>query len=369
MIHELRSRPARPSRRTVFAMAALVLGAAHAGADGTQSALLVVDATHERVLRVPLTGGAVTVFSPPAGVQTNLLTSPRGIGVGPDGTIVVANHSEGTLVEIDPATGAQFPVAGLFSGPPEIGSFVRDAAVNPRGTALGFLPTLGVVSWGALRQVVRNTFDTTGSLLASFPSPYDPHIGLFVAARDPGTNDPVDYYVATDSIPAILRYDGASGTMTLFRDYGDVDSIHGLDVSTVDPFLLVASFRGEACPGDENGVALIGEASTRLLVDGAHGCPGPVALDTSAGVLYTVDATADPQRVSGIHVDLLPFTSAFHVATLPSGSSAIDMAFARVPEPRAAALGASMLVALAGLACARRCAFGGPSHNPVPRRA
>ena len=201
---------------------------------------------------------------------------------------------------------------------------------------------------------MRNTFDTTGSLLAPYPSPYDPYVGIFVVAWDPGTTDPIDYFVATDSIPAILRYDGASDTMTPFRDYADVDSIHGLDVSTADPFLLVASFRGQACPGDENGVALIGEASTRLLVDGAYGCPGPVALDSSTGVLYTVDATGNPQRVIGIDVDLLPFTNEFPVATLPSGASASDMAFARVPEPDSAALGASMLVALACVASARR---------------
>jgi DNA-binding beta-propeller fold protein YncE len=336
----------------------IALAAIHAGADGIEpappNALLVVDGTNLRVLRVPLAGGAATVFSPPAGAQTNLLTSPRGIGVGPDGTIVVANFFENTLVEIDPATGAQFPVAGLLSGAPAIGSLPRDVAVNPRDTAPGFLPTLGVASQGELHQVVRNTFDTMGSLLAPYPSPYDPYVGIFVAAWDPGTTDPIDHFVATDSIPAILRYDGASGTMTLFRDYADVDSIHGLDVSTAGPFLLVASFRGQACPGDENGVALIGETSTRLLVDGAYGCPGPVALDSSARVLYTVDATGNPQRVIGIQFDQLPFATEFPVATLPSGASAIDMALARVPEPGSAALGASMLAALACVASVRR---------------
>ena len=320
------------------------------------NALLVVDDNGKRVLRVALDGSAVTVFSPPQGAQTNLLTSPSGIGTGPDGTIVVANFVEGTLVEIDPATGAQFPVAGLFSGPPAIGSVPRDVAVNPREPAFGFLPTLGVAAQGALHQVVRSTFDTTGSLLAPYPSPYDPQNARFVAERDPGTSDPIDYYVATDSVPAILRYDGATGTVAPFRDYGTVGSIYGLDAPATGPYLLVVSYRGEPCNGYgiENGVHLIREGgATDSISSGSYGCPGPVALDSSTGLLYTVDATGSPQRVVGMDTDPFPGTS-FEVAPLPSGTSASDMALARVPEPAAVALAAAALGALAATARAHR---------------
>ena len=100
------------SAARIAAAFGIALAASSAGADGIEpsrpNALLVVDGTNLRVLRVPLAGGEVTVFSPPEGVQTNLLTSPRGIGVGPDGTIVVANFFENTLVEIDPATARSF---------------------------------------------------------------------------------------------------------------------------------------------------------------------------------------------------------------------------------------------------------------------
>jgi len=337
-----------------FVLAMLVLAAARAGADGTQpaapNALLVVDENKPpSVLRVPLAGGAVTVFSPPAGAQTNLLTSPRGIGVGPDGTIVVANFFEGTLVEIDPATGAQFPVAGLLSGPPVIGSLPRDVAVNPRDPAPGFLPTLGVASQGELHQVVRNTFDTTGSLLAPYPSPYDPYVARFVVALDPGNGDPMDYVVATDALPKLLHYDGALDAFEpLPHPVGDFT---GLDVPRDFTVQLVAGIRSEPCPSPSNGILFFTSLSDFPYFVAAP-CPGPVAYDRFAQLLYYVDAGSNPQDV---RVNGQP------IATLPSGTSAIDMALARVPEPGRVALHAAALVALGGLLRAH------PGRRPCAR--
>jgi len=343
-----------PVLRALAAAAALAL-AAHGAAADVPNALLVVDQNNQRVLRAELASGVVSVFSPPAGAQTNLLTSARGIGVGPDGAIVVTNYIENTLVEIDPATGAQFPVADFFSGdPPAIGVGPLDVAVNPREPAPGFLPTLGVASQGELHQVVRSALTTTGSLLAPYPIPYDTSLGTFVVARDPGTTDPIDYYVATGGTPAILRYDGASETIVPFRDYGSVDSIRGLAAPEIGPYELVVSYLGAPCPSYDNGVALIGASGTFGISGGSYGCPGPVAFDSATGTLYTADASANPQAIVALDTDLLPGASTNPFATLPSGAIASDMAVAAVPEPSAAALTAFVVSTLLALGAARR---------------
>jgi sugar lactone lactonase YvrE len=344
----------RAARIACAVWIALAGSAAFAGsAPPIPNALLVVDQNNQRVLRAELASGVVSVFSPPAGAQTNLLTSARGIGVGPDGTIVVTNYVENTLVEIDPATGAQFPVADFFSGdPPAIGLGPLDVAVNPRAPAPGFLPTLGVASQGALHQVVRSAFAATGSLLATYPSPYDTSLGNFLVARDPGTADPIDYYVATGGTPAILRYDGASDTFVPYRDYGSVDSIRGLAAPESGPYELVVSYLGAPCPSYDNGVALIGASGTSGISGGSYDCPGPVAFDSATGTLYTADASANPQAIVALDTDLLPGAPTAPFATLPSGAIASDMAVAAVPEPSAAALAALVVFMLFALRAA-----------------
>lgn len=343
--------------RIAFALGLLLVGgSASAGLQlAIPNALLVVDSNNQRVLRVALSDGAVTVFSPPPGAQTNLLTSPRGIGVGRDGTIVVANYFEGNLVELDPATGAQFPVAGLLSGPPAIGTLTRDVAVNPRDPAPGTFATLGVVALGELDQVLRTGLSTTGSLLEPYPSPYDPYLGRFVVARAPGTNDPIDYVVATDAIPALLRYVGAADAFTPLWEPAGLDSIDGLDAPLDGPYPLVASYRFDACPSGGNGIKLFTDVTNDGGIDvHAVSCPGPVAYASRTNLLYYVDAGVSPQGIVAIagigggQISIVP------VATLPSGATASDMALAYVPEPDAMALGAAALGALARLASRRR---------------
>lgn len=307
-------------------------GAASAGLQfATPNALLVVDGNNDRVLRVPLAGGAVTVFSPPAGAQINLLDAPRGIGVGPDGTIVVANFFTGKLIELDPATGAQFPVAAPLSSPPAIGSLPRDVAVNPRPPALGFFPTLGVASQGELHQVVRSAFAATGSLLAPYPSPYDPYAAAFVVPVLPGNDDPLDYVVATTSIPALLWYDGALDAFTPIWEDEAVDVIQGLDAPRDGPYALVASFLVAACPSFSNGIRFFTQlAETGSLVY-PDTCPGPIAYDGANNILFVVALDTVPLqviRVTGFGV----FPVASIAGTLPGGTSASDMALANVPE-------------------------------------
>jgi hypothetical protein len=341
--------------------AGITLAGAPAFAGGLQLAipnsLLVVDRNNQRVLRVALDDGAVTVFSPPEGAQANLLTSPRGIGVGRDGTIVVANYFENTLVEIDRATGAQFPVEGIFSGPPAIGTGPRDVAVNPRDPAPGFFPTLGVASQGALHQVVRNALDTTGTLLAPYPISYGPYLGNFVVPRLPGNEDPLDYVVATGPIAALLWYDGAADVFTPIWEPLDVDAITGLDAPREGPYALVAAFHKTPCSMQNSGVKLfttLGETGSGISNTGF--CPGPVAYDGRTDTVYVVDADPDPQIVFGIDDPLAvngPIYSYEH-ATLPSGASASDMALAYVPEPERATSGAVALGMLASADSARR---------------
>lgn len=323
--------------RIAFAVALVALGVTSAAATAaTPSALLVVDENNLRVLRVPLGGGPVTVLSPPSGATENLLTSPRGIGTGPDGEIFVANYFEATLVFIDAATGAQFPVEGSLSGPPAIGSLPRDVAVNPREPSPGFFRTVGVAALSELHQVVQSGFSTTGSLLATYPSPYTGWLGRFVSARDPGGDGPIDYFVAIDAVPAILRYRGATDAFTLFYD-PDGATIHGLDAP---PGNVVTSVREEACPSMENGVLVFDADSAsgfRYVAD----CPGPVAHDADGATTYFVDAGSSPQRVMRIqNGGIAP------IADLASATSAIDMAL-YAPEPAAPLVGAIALLALA----------------------
>jgi len=338
---------------------ALAFVASHALAGGIQparpNALLVVDENNGRVLRVALADGEVTVFSPPEGVQTNLLTSPRGIGVGSDGSIVVANYFEGTLVEIDPATGAQFPVAGLLSGPPAIGTLPRDVALNPREPAPGFLPTLGVAAQGELHQVVRNALDSTGSLLAPYPSPYDPQLGEFVVPVLPDNDDPLDWVVATGAIPALLWYDGLGDAFTPIWAPIGVDTITGLDARRGgSPFALVAGYRSGACESGPHGLLFFPTLAEEGSVDIATACPGPVAYDAQTDTAFFVDVSANPDVVLGVYgVGGGGLISWNERGTLPSGTSARDMALARVPEPGAGASCAAVLVALAGTASVR----------------
>jgi hypothetical protein len=332
---------------------AVAFAASHALAGGIQparpNALLVVDENNQRVLRVALADGEVTVFSPPEGAGTNLLTSARGIGVGSDGSIVVANYFEATLVEIDPATGAQFPVAGLLSGPLAIGTLPRDVALNPRAPAPGFLPTLGVASQGALHQVVRNALDTTGSLLALYPSPYDPHLGEFVVPALPENDDPLDYVVATGTDPALLWYDGLGDAFTPIWTPLGVDAITGLDAPRGEsPFALVAAYRSGPCEGGSHGLMFFPTLAEAGSVDIPSDCPGPVAYDARTDTTFFVDVKIDPKVVIGVYgVGGGGLISWDERATLPSGTSARDMALARVPEPGVAGLGAAALAALA----------------------
>lgn len=336
--------------RVAFALSvACAAGAAAAGIHpATPNALLVVDENNQRILRVSLDASEVTVFSPPEGAEANLLTSPRGIGVGADGSIVVANYFEATLVEIDPATGAQFPVAGLFSGPPAIGSLPRDVALNPREPAPGMFATLAVASEGELHQVVRNALDTTGSLLAPYPSPYDPHLGEFVVPVLPGNDDPLDYVVATGSIPALLWYDGVADAFTPIWTPIAVDAITGLDAPRdASPFALVAGYRSGPCERGVHGLAFFPMLAATGIVDVASACPGPVAYDAQTDTAFFVDESVEPNVVLGVNgVGAGGSVSWSPRATLPSGTSARDMALARVPEPRGTSIALLTLVAI-----------------------
>jgi streptogramin lyase len=59
--------------------------------------------------------GAVDDFSPRDG-GGNLIDTPRGIASSPEGEVYVTNYADGSLVKIDPATGAQSIVEFFWGG-------------------------------------------------------------------------------------------------------------------------------------------------------------------------------------------------------------------------------------------------------------
>lgn len=328
--------------------------------------VLVVDLANARVLRVDGTGGVATFSPPPA--TTNLFDSPSGIGVGPDGTIVVANES-GSLVQLDPASGSQSLVEGLFSGPPDLGVEPQDVAVNPRAPAPGFAPSLFVGSLGEIRLVVRSALSAEGSPLAPFPAPWGGYETHHVAAWAPNETDPFDVFASIGS--AVLRYGGVQDAVTTFwtTPYGVVD---GLDVQGATNPVVGIAWRNAACPASTNGIYLVDSSSQpaelALSTAGLLACPRGLAWLGGSYDAYALDVGQDPPRLIRIDQVLAtpPIVTQRVAATLPSGTDPVDLAV-YTPEPGAALGGpvAALVLAAAG----RRRALGGAARNPVPRRA
>lgn len=328
--------------------------------------VIVVDHANARVLRVDGNGGVAT-FSPPSATP-NLFDSPSGIGVGPDGTIVVANES-GSLVKLDPASGAQSLVEGIFSGPPDLGVEPQDVAVNPRAPAPGFAPSLFVGSLGEVRLVVRSALATDGSPLAPFPDPWGTYETHHIAAWVPNETDPFDVFASIGS--AVLRYGGVQDTIATFwtAPYGVVD---GLDVRGATSPIVGIAWRNSACPASTNGIYLVDPSSQpadfALSTAGLLACPRGLAWLGGSYDAYALDVGQDPPRLIRIDQVLAapPIVTQRVAATLPSGTHPVDLAV-YTPEPGAALGGLVAMFALAGVS--RRHALGGAPSNPVPRRA
>jgi hypothetical protein len=325
--------------------------------------VLVVDLANARVLRVDGNGGVASFSPPPA--TTNLLDSPSGIGVGPDGTIVVANET-GSLVQLDPASGAQSLVEGLFSGPPDLGVEPQDVAVNPRAPAPGFAPSLFIGALGELRLVVRSALSTDGIQLAPFPDPWGTYETYHVAAWAPNETDPFDVFASIGS--AVLRYGGVQDTITTFwtPPYGVAD---GLDVQETSSPIVGIAWRNAACPASTNGIYLVDPSSQpaefALSTAGLLACPRGIAWLGGRYDAYALDVGQDPPRLIRIDQVLAapPIVTQRVAATLPSGTDPVDLAV-YTPEP-GEALG--RLVAMFALAAVGR--LGGSARNPVNRRA
>lgn len=341
----------RPLVRALTTCAAMAAVAAPAGAGLRPGDVLVVDLENERVLRVTQSGG-VTTFSPPP-ATTNLFDSPSGIGVGPDGTIVVANES-GSLVQLDPASGAQALVAGVFSGPPDLGVEPQDVAVNPRVPAPGFEPSLYVGAKDELRLVTRSAFSTDGTQLAPFPPAWlgweTHHVSLWA----PNDTDPFDVFASI--VAAVLRYDGDQDAIL---DYWVAPSgwIEGLDVAPGATPTVGVAWRKSPCPSSENGIYLVNPVGQPIesawSTGGLLECPRGLAWFGSFDA-YTL-ADGDPPRLIELDATSFypPVVAQRIAATMPSGTKAVDLAV-YAPEP-AGALGGSVAV-LAVAFVARRIA-------------
>jgi hypothetical protein len=219
----------------------------------------------------------------------------------------------------------------------------HDVAVSPREPSPGFFRTLGVSALSQLHQVTQSSFDVTGSLLASFPAPYFGEVGRFVAAHDAGGDDALDYYVVTEAVWSVLRFDGSTSLFGTALAPANT-TIHGLDVSPNGQ--LVASYRGAGCPDGANGLALL-DIEANATDFHFTLCPGPVA--RGSDTTYFVDLSVSPPLVKRFFFVGFETT----VAALPAGTVPADMAL-HVPEPAATALGAVSCLATGALAARRR---------------
>src|SRR5215813_1044977 len=160
-------------------IAALLLFAWSASAHGAQPIqlrqgdVLVSDTYGSRILYVDTQAGTTTDFSPRAGSGANLLQSPQGIAIDPDGPIFVVDEQTNRLISIDPSTGVQSVVdeVSIVSGdlgPLNVGTAPRGLRISPdKNPCLGCLRELYISESGAIYEVTRGTFQGTSAVSLS----------------------------------------------------------------------------------------------------------------------------------------------------------------------------------------------------------
>jgi len=301
--------------------------------------LLVLDATHQKILRVDPDTGGVADFAPRGG-HPDLIADPRGIASSPEGQVYVTNYGGASLVRIDAASGAQqiveFSSGGVF-GPLDIGTHPAGVAVSPAPPGPGGVRDVYVSSQGALHRVEQGLFDTT-STSTPYPPGYEASEGLFLVVYPSGV---VQGYVAAGQ--DVLRFDGGS----LSRIAGTIGTIQGIAWAENRPLI---THRPVACPSASNGVQqivysqqLFGFVAEDYAVGGDVACPGAlVATPGDTLPLYVIDEGSSPQRIVRVDSAGAPGTTAI-VATLPSAATYPALAV-YVPEPEPAA-GAEVAVA------------------------
>lgn len=109
MMRGLGARVLSAGSRAFFALLLVSIPHVALPAGFNQGDLLVTDNGGARVLRIDVTSGAVSVFSPSPG-GTNLLSLPAGIAIADDGTVYVASNGSNTVIQINPLTGDQTAV-------------------------------------------------------------------------------------------------------------------------------------------------------------------------------------------------------------------------------------------------------------------
>ncbi len=319
--------------------------------------LLVLDATNQKVLHVDVGTGAVDDFSPRDG-GGNLIDTPRGIASSPEGEVYVTNYADGSLVKIDPETGAQsiveFSWGGVF-GPLDLGTHPAGVDVSVEAPAGGDLRDVYVSSRGALYRVEQSLFGTTSTSLP-YPQGYETAESALLSVDVP--ND----FAFIDVPPSVLM--SARGIGGVFVELPDTDFlVQGMESVYWDVFsnglFLSVLFDPGPCGWATTGELRVWDRGAspgtryRSYATGAgFSCPGALTATPSEILpfsFYLIDQSTAPPRILAFDTGGAPPPTTV-VATLPGGASYPDLTV-YAPEPGDPWAGG---IALAGLGAALR---------------
>ena len=205
--------------------------------------LFIADGGADEIFEIPNTGttGAFaagtkrTLISATTAIGGEPLESPKGLAVGPDGTLYIADGAEARVVAYNPATG----VGGLT------GAVKSSGLDTPQGLAVDAAGNLYVADPDALKVFIFSAVGVESTL-----------------SGVPGITDPVG--VAVDASGSVLIADSATGDIVRVPSWNSQSDTAGLTVSqaitveTISPqasslamdstgnYLLVASAGGRA---------------------------------------------------------------------------------------------------------------------------